>query len=646
MRRPVSGFAAVTLVPVVAVLALADSPAAAADGGCDPSGQYAFVCGLRNAEDLVVVPGTKWIIASSLAAVGGLYLVDSEQKSWTRLYPADVPRAEPDGDTYGACPDAPAAEAFVTHGLNLRAGTDGHSTLYVVGHGGREAIEVFDVDANGEMPVLTWRGCVLTPDGMAANSVASLADGSLLTTIPLHTGVPISDALAGKPTGGIYKWSPGETGFAMVQGTELPYANGIEASGDGQEFYVASSGQMTVTAYSNTNPARVLRRSEPLPFLPDNLHMSPEGKLLTAGLDIADAGCGEIKRSGEFDLEEFASCPRPFTVVAVDPQTMQVEVVVTGPANPQFSNITMALPVGGELWIGTFVGDRIAHTTVTEFAIRYAQAWSSQDPALLASFYAENGSLTINDGEPLVGRAAIKQTAREFMTAFPDMVVRLVGVERKDAQVIFRWHWTGTNTGPGGTGNAVDLTGYEQWVLGRDGLILESLGHYDEAEYQRQVATDKLLCEVARGGSTLRYLVDIDDRARQVNVTNADGGQSMPVTIIELAPERVAVAFNSLVLDPTEFVREGKIVRLSLALNSGALIDRSTNTIVEAGYVMDDKGEELSLEQLRAMKAEEEAQLVRKKSGPSHHPFFWMFLETATYRHEGTCHVAPPRPGT
>ena len=124
---------------------------------------------------------------------------------------------------------------------------------------------------------------------------------------------------------------------------------------------------------------------------------------------------------------------------------------------------------------------------LTEFATRYAAAWSSQDPEMLGSFYAENGLLQINDGEPSEGRDAVTETARSFMSAFPDMVVKLIELQPIDSQVQFHWHWTGTNTGPGGNGNAVDLRGYEQWTLDDDGLILQSLGHYDEAEYQRQL---------------------------------------------------------------------------------------------------------------------------------------------------------------
>jgi steroid delta-isomerase-like uncharacterized protein len=128
-------------------------------------------------------------------------------------------------------------------------------------------------------------------------------------------------------------------------------------------------------------------------------------------------------------------------------------------------------------------------TQLTDFATRYAAAWSSQNPARLASLYTENGSLTVNAGAPSVGRAAITATAQGFMTAFPDMVVKLDQVSQEGSHAIFRWIWTGTNTGPGGTGKAVHISGYEEWTVAADGLIAESKGHFDEAEYQRQLKT-------------------------------------------------------------------------------------------------------------------------------------------------------------
>lgn len=354
-----------TLLPA-GLLSLLFLPAAhtglAAEDACAPAGDFSYVCGPRSAEDLVLVPGTPYIIASAYYGAGtALYLIDSRQKTWREFYPAQEPDSQQDMARYGACPGAPDPAQLVTHGLNLRSGKNGHSTLYAVGHGGREAIEVFDVDASEGEPRLTWTGCVMMPRGMAANSVASLDGGSLLATIPLHPDRTLPHAMAGELTGAVYHWAPGDETFTLVEGTELPYGNGIEVAADGSEFYVASTGLTTVIAYSNSNPARRLRESAPLAFIPDNLHRGPDGELITAGLVLDYDQCGEIGGPEEFSLEEFAACPRPFIVAALDPQTLQSREIARGPADPHFSNITMGLPVGDELWIGTFAGDRVAY---------------------------------------------------------------------------------------------------------------------------------------------------------------------------------------------------------------------------------------------------------------------------------------------
>lgn len=122
-----------------------------------------------------------------------------------------------------------------------------------------------------------------------------------------------------------------------------------------------------------------------------------------------------------------------------------------------------------------------------DFACRYTAAWCSQDAARVASFYSENGALKINDGEPSVGRDAITSAAQGFMTAFPDMKVKMDDLSLEGGHAIYRWTLIGTNTGPGGSGNAVLISGHERWRIGADGLIAESRGHFDEAEYQRQL---------------------------------------------------------------------------------------------------------------------------------------------------------------
>ena len=126
-------------------------------------------------------------------------------------------------------------------------------------------------------------------------------------------------------------------------------------------------------------------------------------------------------------------------------------------------------------------------TELTKFATRYAKAWCSQNPESVAAFFAENGSLSVNDGPPAIGRAAIAEVARGFMRTFPDLVVTVDDVTRESQGTVFHWTLTGTNTGPGGTGKRVRISGYELWMIDNDGLIAESQGHFDSAEYERQL---------------------------------------------------------------------------------------------------------------------------------------------------------------
>ena len=127
-------------------------------------------------------------------------------------------------------------------------------------------------------------------------------------------------------------------------------------------------------------------------------------------------------------------------------------------------------------------GDRLS-----EFAQRYATAWCSQDAASVAAFYAAEGSLSVNDSPPAVGRSAITEVAQSFMTAFPDMRVIMDKVLVQGDRAEFHWTLTGTNTGPGGTGQPVRISGFELWQMGADGLIASSQGHFDSSEYRRQL---------------------------------------------------------------------------------------------------------------------------------------------------------------
>ena len=73
------------------------------------------------------------------------------------------------------------------------------------------------------------------------------------------------------------------------------------------------------------------------------------------------------------------------------------------------------------------------------------------------------------------------------MTSFPDMKVFLDDLTIDGDRAVYQWTLQGTNTGPGGTGKRVRISGFEQWRIAPDSLIAESKGHFDSAEYQRQI---------------------------------------------------------------------------------------------------------------------------------------------------------------
>ncbi|MFY2560084.1 nuclear transport factor 2 family protein [Corallococcus terminator] len=120
---------------------------------------------------------------------------------------------------------------------------------------------------------------------------------------------------------------------------------------------------------------------------------------------------------------------------------------------------------------------------VRDFARRYAEAWCSGDPSRVAAYYVPGGRIAINGG----ARTEITEAARSFMVAFPDLQVFMDDVVVKEETVEFRWTLTGTNTGPGGTGKFVRISGFEEWTLGDDGRVVEATGTYDSSEYDRQL---------------------------------------------------------------------------------------------------------------------------------------------------------------
>jgi hypothetical protein len=334
-------------------IAAAEAPAAAS---CEPDGPLHFVCGPANAEDLVRIGNTRWLIASGMdgaltgaqSARGHLYLIDHQARKWTEAFPGSAPVFRHNRTLYGDCPGPLQVTNFSAHGLALREQAPGRYRLYVTGHGAREAIEIFEVDATGASPAITWTGCVPLPDDVLANSVAILPDWGFVTTKFLDRRLPQQESFAqvrqGKVNGAIYEWHPG-TPVQAIAGTELSAPNGIEVSPDGATLYVAVFGTRELVRFRRSG-GTVQKDSVRLDITPDNVRWTAGGKLLTAGGNAAAAG---------------AAPARGWAVVEIDPATLAARRIAGAERSPGMQAVSVGLEVDGQIWIGTFSGDRVAY---------------------------------------------------------------------------------------------------------------------------------------------------------------------------------------------------------------------------------------------------------------------------------------------
>ncbi|MFO7286316.1 MAG: SMP-30/gluconolactonase/LRE family protein [Gammaproteobacteria bacterium] len=331
--------------PMPAAVAAVAASDAAGDA-CASDGEIEYVCGVANAEDIVAVGDTGWLVASRLTPLGGtvgaggLYLIDVQARTVRDLFPGDSPTLRHDQAMFPSCPGLDL-EAFDTHGLAIREREPGVYRLYATSHGAVEAIQAFELDVRGTEPQVAWVGCVPLPEGIWANSVAILSDGGFVTTKfvddPANPeGFP--KILAGEINGEVYEWRPGGE-VRAIPGTELSGANGIELSPDERFMYVAAFGGREVVRYdlSTSPPTKV---SVSLDVNPDNLRWAPDGTLLTVGGNLA-AGQGG------------------WTVYRIDVDAMQATSIGGADGSAKLQGASTALEVDGEIWIGTYNGDRV-----------------------------------------------------------------------------------------------------------------------------------------------------------------------------------------------------------------------------------------------------------------------------------------------
>ncbi|MFF1255163.1 hypothetical protein ACFVYC_22050 [Pseudarthrobacter sp. NPDC058329] len=313
-----------------------------------------FICEVDNVEDFVRLSDGK-LIGSDLAITGtpGRFFLFDTDRSVRAIEPQEIAIA-PD-PAYGACSDAPDWTVFNPHGMGS-IDVDGRtSTLYAVNHGGRDVVEIFEVDMSADTPKLTWTGCLVPPEGAWPDDVAVLPTGGLLVTSLWDPRDPdnLRKATDGLPQGQLLKWNT-DGQWSILPGLDnVSGPNGVIVFPDSATAYMAAwSGKQLVTIDLVSGTVE----TTDLNYTPDNLTWAADGRTFFIGGTTAN-----VEEALECFTSTRVNCPE--TGVRVDrynPDTSTSETLIEGNEFGQFGMTTGAIDVGNELWVNSYRSDRVA----------------------------------------------------------------------------------------------------------------------------------------------------------------------------------------------------------------------------------------------------------------------------------------------
>jgi hypothetical protein len=345
-------FAAIATAGLVQAQGKAPQPPQPPLVACGPHGDTEILCGTRSPEDLELTPDGKFLIVPQFvngrggATGAGLTLFDLAKKTYAKM-PVTVDPRKDWGDP--ACP-GPVGDMLAPHGTSLaKRSSGGAMQLYVVNHGGRQSMELFELKQVSGNWTAIWHGCVVVMQDY--NDVAALPDGGYIATHPTAlqaAGRGPGGGLSPQPSGFVSRWTPGK-GEAELPGTRAGYPNGVVVSADGRYMYFNAWTAKEVHKYDlkEGKETGVLK----LDFMPDNLTWTDKHQLLAAGVKGTNGECPA--GSGE-------PCIQGFGVAEIDPAKMTSKTVFDSQGKGALiGGVSVALQAGNAVYIGSFQGDRL-----------------------------------------------------------------------------------------------------------------------------------------------------------------------------------------------------------------------------------------------------------------------------------------------
>ncbi len=331
-------------------------------------GELGSVCGFQNPEDVEAVPELGLLLVSQLRSVDGsvpgslaVLPVDAAGR------PVAAPRKLWPSPRFGAaqrlprmgeagCTGPPDPETFAPHGIHaLPSDPAGVVRVAAVGHGAREAVELFYLEGRDDDATLNWAGCVPLPESTTGNDVVIEPDGALVVSnyMPAAGGVAMLyhslRSELGAATGDLMSWSRA-SGWRHLEGSAARTPNGVASSPDGFLFY-AETGAGWVSRIPrgglapDASPERIETGGNP-----DNLSWSLAGKLLavvhTDGLAFVSCALGGLP------------CETGWSLFEIDPSTLDARELFHH-SGEVIGAAASATPLGDRIYIGAVFDDRV-----------------------------------------------------------------------------------------------------------------------------------------------------------------------------------------------------------------------------------------------------------------------------------------------
>ena len=339
--------------------------------GCESDETFTVYCNYQNPEDLAVLPDGRHILVSEFGAIvplsptnvqGNLSLLDTTDGRKKNL------EIEMSDNVWGDPECQRDSMVLSPHGIDINERLDGSYQLAIINHMPTETIELFELREINDAWSLTWRGCVNAPVHGYFNDVALSSNGSFYVSQMYDKNISLFMLAVldntKEDTGYVYHWRR-QNGFERLVNTDGAFPNGVELSDDENNLFINYAFGNKTSKYNLMSNS--IEASFSINGIPDNITVDGDyiwvGAQDHSGLDSL-IYCGVFAKD-VFEDPMINQCPLPFAAY----QLRQSDLSLVNSykySNTVMGTATVALSLNGQLYIGTYHGDRIASVELSK----------------------------------------------------------------------------------------------------------------------------------------------------------------------------------------------------------------------------------------------------------------------------------------